>query len=89
MESQFIWKPPAFDTSGEPTLLHEAHLTSDHHFEENFARSVKWCAFNNTLFHPLLLNPSRKGAQTVLSLLHTVRIAVCNISTCAFAPTLN
>lgn len=43
MESQYIWKPPTFDTSRQPTLAHESRLPSDPHFQENFARSAKWC----------------------------------------------
>ncbi|KAN0125744.1 WD40 repeat-like protein [Russula decolorans] len=43
MESQYIWKPPTFDISKQPTLAHDAHLPSDPHFQENFARSAKWC----------------------------------------------
>ncbi|KAF8483678.1 WD40 repeat-like protein [Russula ochroleuca] len=43
MESQYIWKPPTFDTSRQPTLVREAHLPSDPDLHENFARSAKWC----------------------------------------------
>src|SRR6266403_1916472 len=84
MESQYIWTPPTFDISRQPTLAHEAHLPSDPHFQENFARSAKWCAFRTYL---RLVNPSHKGARTVRSLLHTVRTAVCNISISEFCPT--
>ena len=35
-----------------------------------------------------LANPSHKGVQMVRSLLHTVRIEVCNISTCGCWPHL-
>lgn len=33
-------------------LVREAHLPSDPHLHENFARSAKWCAFKKkpTLF---------------------------------------
>jgi len=44
MESQCtIWEPPTFDTSVQPSLAHEANLLSDPNFQENFARSAKWC----------------------------------------------
>jgi hypothetical protein len=99
MESQCIWEPPTFDTSRQPSLAHEANLLLDPNFQENFARSAKWCV---QLKYPLFeaffsidAPDSRihgladywhgnEGAQMVLSLSPTVRIAVCNISTCGF-----
>jgi hypothetical protein len=43
MESQCIWEPPTFDTSRQPSLAHEANVLLDPNFQENFARSAKWC----------------------------------------------
>ncbi|KAI9511442.1 WD40 repeat-like protein [Russula earlei] len=39
MESQYVWKPPSFDTCTPPSLVHEARLLP----QQNFARSAKWC----------------------------------------------
>ena len=100
MESQCtIWEPPTFDTSVQPSLAHEANLLSDPNFQENFARSAKWYVqLKYRLFEAIFsLMPrnsrihglpdhwhGNEGAQMVLSLSHTARIAVCNISTCGF-----
>jgi hypothetical protein len=96
-ESQYIWEPPTFDITEQPSLAHEAHLLPDPHFQENFARSAKWCVCDEEsffFFASLLFidapdsrladdhSHGHQGVQTVHSLWHTVRIALCNILTC-------
>ena len=100
MESQCIWEPPTFDTSRQPSLAHEANLLLDPNFQENFARSAKWCVqLKYHLFEAFFFSlmprihairglvdhwHGNEGARMVLSHSPTVRIAVCNISTCGF-----
>ncbi|KAI0262220.1 quinon protein alcohol dehydrogenase-like superfamily [Gloeopeniophorella convolvens] len=43
MAEEYIWTPPAFNVSKDPTLIHTTHLLPDPDFPENFARSAKWC----------------------------------------------
>ncbi|KAI0310854.1 hypothetical protein OF83DRAFT_1252248 [Amylostereum chailletii] len=40
--AQYIWTPPAYDTSKAPQQAHRSALLPDHTFSQNFARSAKW-----------------------------------------------
>lgn len=42
-ENQYVWIPPSYNTSHGPSLSTTASLAPDSEFEQNFARSAKWC----------------------------------------------